>query len=313
MLKSRILVTGGNGMVGCAVKKISKDYERFNFIFLSSSDGDLRIKKNCIEIFNKYKPKYVIHLAANVGGLFKNMDNNVEMFEDNILINLNVLQTCYQFSVKKVISCLSTCVFPYEVVYPITEELLHIGPPHCSNEGYSYAKRMLEVQSRLYNEQCNCNFINVVPTNLYGPFDNFSLENGHVIPSLINKCYLAKDADKDFEIRGSGKPLRQFLYSYDFADIIMEILLDYNDKDTIIVAPNEEDEVSINYVSKVIANEFRYNKIVFNDQYADGQYKKSVSNKKLMNFLKKYKFTSLEEGVGNTVKWFLKNRQDCRK
>ena len=124
---------------------------------------------------------------------------------------------------------------------------------------------------------------------------------------------MAKKEKKDFEIRGSGKPLRQFIYSYDLADIIMKILLKYDNNDTLIIAPNKGDEVSINSLASVIAKEFQYNKIVFNDQYADGQYRKTVSNEKLMKFLEDYKFTSLEEGIKKTLEWFLPNYKNCRK
>ena len=291
MLKEIILITGGNGLVGNAIKNIQNQYkDKFNFIFLTSKDGDLRDKKQCENIFELYKPEYVIHLAANVGGLFKNMSSNVEMFEDNLLINLNIVKTCYKFKVKKLLSCLSTCIFPDESPCPMREEMLHDGPPHSSNEGYSYAKRMLEVQSRLYNNQHGCNFINVVPTNIYGPHDNFSLQNSHVIPGLIHKCYFAEKIGIPFEIKGSGEPLRQFIYSEDFAKILMKIMTDYEGKNTIIIAPDKNDEISIKNVAKIIAKKFNYNSLIFNKSFSDGKYKKTVSNFKLKNFYPEFKF-----------------------
>ena len=125
--------------------------------FLSSKDGDLTNYNETKNIFNKHKPDYVIHLAAYVGGLFRNMNNITDMIEKNLLINLNVLKCCHEFKVKKVINCLSTCIFPDKTTYPINESMLHNGPPHNSN--YGYAKRMLEIQSRAYNESFEDNLM----------------------------------------------------------------------------------------------------------------------------------------------------------
>jgi len=145
-------------------------------------------------------PEYVIHTAGKVGGLLGNMNNKGQFFYENIMINTNVLESARLTNVKKVVSFLSTCVFPDNVKYPLTEDQIHNGEPHNSNYPYAYAKRMLDVQSRAYREQYDCNYICVIPTNIYGPNDNFNLKNGHVLPSLIHKCYLAKQNNEDFVI-----------------------------------------------------------------------------------------------------------------
>lgn len=147
-----ILITGGSGLVGSAIRNISFDYK---VIFLSSKDCDLTNYTNTFSTFSAFNPDYVIHLAAYVGGLFKNMAYKVDIFEKNIIINTNVLKVCHEIKVKKVISCLSTCIFPDKTTYPIDETMLHNGPPHSSNDAYAYAKRMLDVQSRAYQEQYN--------------------------------------------------------------------------------------------------------------------------------------------------------------
>ena len=167
----KILVTGGSGLVGKAIEEISTNYN-YDFIFISSKDCDLTNYEQTLLIFEKYKPQYVIHLAAYVGGLFKNMRHKVDMYEKNININNNVLKCCHDFKVKKLISCLSTCIFPDNTTYPINEGMLHNGPPHHSNDAYAYAKRMLEIHSKSYQEQYNDNFICIIPTNIYGPNDN---------------------------------------------------------------------------------------------------------------------------------------------
>ena len=187
-----ILVTGGTGLVGQAIQKIKNSYSEYSFYFLGSQDADLTSYLETRKIFEKVSPQYVIHLAACVGGLFKNMNYKVDMYEKNILINFNVLKVCHELKVSKVVSCLSTCIFPDKTSYPINENMLHDGPPHDSNDAYAYAKRMLEIQSKAYQQQYNDNFICVIPTNIYGEHDNYSLEDGHVIPSLIHRCYLAK-------------------------------------------------------------------------------------------------------------------------
>ena len=129
---------------------------------------------------------------ACVGGLLKNMKYKVDMLEINLIINYNVIKCSYLHDVKKLVSCLSTCIFPDKTKYPINEEMLHNSPPHFSNDAYAYSKRILEIHSKAYQEQYNKNFICIIPTNIYGPNDKFSLENGHCIPSLIHRCYNSK-------------------------------------------------------------------------------------------------------------------------
>ena len=306
----KILITGGTGLVGSSLSKFKKD----DCIFMSSKDCDLTNYEATYSFFKKHKPDIVIHLAAYVGGLYKNMNYKVEMYEKNILINFNVINICHKLGVKKVIGCLSTCIFPDKTAYPINESNLHNGPPHDSNYAYAYAKRMLEIQCRTYKEQYGDNFVCIIPTNLYGENDNYSLENGHVIPSLIHKCFLAKKQNKKFIVRGTGKPLRQFLYSTDIAKLIYWIVENYNDKEPIILSVGKEDEVSIEYISRLIAREFKYeSELEFDTTYSDGQYKKTADNSKLLKLYGDFKFTPIEDGIKNSVNWFIQNYNACRK
>ena len=310
-----ILITGGSGLVGSAIRNISLDYcDKYKVIFLSSKDCDLMNYTNTFSTFSTFNPDYVIHLAACVGGLFKNIAYKVDMFEKNIIINTNVLKVCHEIKVKKVISCLSTCIFPDKTTYPIDETMLHNGPPHTSNDAYAYAKRMLEVQSRAYQEQYNDNFICVIPTNIYGPYDNFNLQDSHVIPALIHKCYLAKKNNEPFVIAGSGNPLRQFIYSEDLAKLILWTLENYNQLEPIILSVPESDEKSIHYVTSCIAKEFDYcDNMSFDKEKPDGQFKKTANNSKLSQFLPNFQFTPIEKGIHKTVEWFIKNYDSCRK
>lgn len=309
----KILITGGSGLVGYGLKNIIENYKKHQFIFLTSKDGDLTKFNETEYIFKKHRPDYVIHLAAYVGGLFKNMNFKVEMYEKNTLINYNVLKCSHDFKVKKVISCLSTCIFPDKTSYPIDESMLHNGGPHHSNDAYAYSKRMLEVHSKAYQKQYNDNFICVIPCNIYGENDNYNLENSHVIPALIHKCYIAKKNNAKFIVRGTGSPLRQFIYSKDLAYLIMFVLENYCEKESIILSVNENDEISIRDVAYLIAKEFNYEDMIeFDSSFSDGQYKKTANNIKLMNLYPDFKFTSIQEGIKKSVTWFIKNYETCR-
>ena len=173
----KTLITGGTGLVGSTIKAEVK---------LCTKDVDLRDWKSTLNIFEEIKPERVVHCAARVGGLGGNMNYKGEYFYDNMMMNINVLEASRKIGVKKVVSFMSTCVFPDDVEYPLTEKKIHLGEPHSSNYPYAYAKRMLDIQSRAYREQYGVNYISVIPTNIYGPNDNFDLRNGHVIPSLIH-------------------------------------------------------------------------------------------------------------------------------
>ena len=309
----KILVTGGTGLIGKAIQNISSNYH-YEFIFIGSKDCDLTNFDETFHYFKKIQPDYVLHLAACVGGLFKNMNYKVEMYEKNIQINNNVLKSCHLVNVKKVISCLSTCIFPDKTSYPIDESMLHNGPPHDSNDAYAYAKRMLEIQSKAYQQQYGSNFICIIPTNIYGPHDNYSLEDGHVIPSLIHRCYLNKQNNEKFVVRGTGKPLRQFIYSEDLAKLILWSLEKYNSKDSIILSVCEKDEISIEHVARLVARNYDYeDNIIFDDSFSDGQYKKTANNAKLMNLIKDFEFTKIEDGMKSSVQWFIQNYNTCRK
>ncbi len=303
-----ILITGGSGLVGNAIKNLNYNMD---MIFIKSRDYDLTNLDQTKLMFEKYKPSYVIHLAANVGGLYKNMNNKVKILEDNLLINFNVVKCCHDYNVKKLVAYLSTCIYPNGINYPINENQLHLGPPHFSNEGYSYAKRMLEIHTRKYREEFNDNFICIIPTNIYGEYDNFNLKDSHVIPGLIHKCYLADKNNTDFTIYGDGSPLRQFVYSKDIAELTMKILFNDNIKDNIIISPDEE--VSIKEVAEKICKIFNFkNKIKFDTTYHNGQHKKTVSNNYLKQYYPDYKFTKLENGLDLTIKWFKENYNSIR-
>ncbi|KAG2218293.1 hypothetical protein INT45_000975 [Circinella minor] len=320
--ESVILVTGGSGLVGKAIEWVVENdkSERFGkrpgekWVFLTSKDGDLRKPDEAKAIFEKYKPTHVIHLAAMVGGLFKNMKYKLDFLRENLLINDNVLEFSKQYEVKKVVSCLSTCIFPDKTSYPIDETMVHNGPPHESNFGYAHGKRLIDIQNRAYHEQYGCNFTSVIPTNVFGPHDNYSLEDSHVLPGLTHKCYLAKKNGTPFVVGGTGKPLRQFIYSRDLAKLFIWTLREYQEIDPIILSVGEKDEVSIKDVADAIVKAVDFQgEYSFDTSRADGQYKKTASNEKLMKYLPDFEFTPFDQAVKESVEWFVENYETCRK
>jgi len=314
------MVTGGNGLLGYAIRRVTQiePREGYHFVFVDIEDADLCDKEQTRALFESVKPSGVIHLAADVGGLYKNMAQGVEMCENNLLINMHVMQNCKEFGVKKLVSCLSTCVFPEptlsaHVKLPIDETVIHMGPPHPSNEGYAHAKRMVDVQSRYYRKQYGCNFISLAPTNIFGPNDNYAPEHSHVIPAMIRKCQAAISDGSDFVIWGTGKSLRQFIFSIDLARLFVWAYFNYDEVDPLILAPDESQEVSIGEIAQYVADAFDYNKqIVFDSSYSDGQYKRTVTNKKLMRLNPSFQFTPLPHAIKDSVEWFKENMATAR-
>ncbi|CEM25798.1 unnamed protein product [Vitrella brassicaformis CCMP3155] len=316
------LVTGGSGLLGQALKRVVEASEggaakgSSKWVFLSSKDADLRDYESSRRLFDKHRPTHVVHLAAKVGGLFANMADQVGFFRQNMQMNDNIVSLCHDYKVKRAIFCLSTCVFPPSAPMPLTEDSLHSAPPHPSNEGYANAKRMLECLARYYRQQYNDEFVCIIPTNLYGPNDNFNLEEAHVIPALIHKCYLAQQDNQPFVVSGSGKPLRQFLYSDDCARIIYELLRTSSEKLTFNSMMCVGDtEHSIKQVADAIVSAMEFKgEVKYDTSKADGVYKKTASNAILRGFMPK-DFTPipLEEGIRRAVVWFKDNFDKARR
>ena len=297
-----LLVTGGTGLVGSAIEADVK----LNSLY------DLRDRKTANKLFSRHKPNKIIHCAAKVGGVGGNMNYKGEFFYDNIMMNTNVIEAARINGVEKLVCFLSTCVFPDNVEYPLTEDKVHLGPPHTSNDAYAYAKRMADIQIRAYREQYGINYTSVIPTNIYGPYDNFDMENGHVLPSLIHKCYLAKKNNTELEIWGSGKPLREFIYSKDVAKLAEWAVENYNEDEPIILGTSEE--ISIKDLVGLIVDEFNFKgKVYFNTDKPEGQFRKPSDNSKLKNYLPDFKFTPIEIGIKETINWFIENYEKAKK
>jgi len=300
---TKVLVTGGYGMVGSAMESQIK---------LSRETCDLTNPRQTNKLFKLIKPDGVIHCAGKVGGIGGNSNYKGEYFHDNLMINTNVIESARKAGVKNLVAFLSTCVFPDKVKYPLTVDQIQLGEPHESNYPYAYAKRMADVQIRAYREQYGINYTSIIPSNIYGPNDNFNLDHGHVMPMLIHKLYLAKKNKTDFTVWGSGKPLREFVYSKDIAKIAEWALFNYEGTDPLIISGDEE--VSIKDLVSLLVDEFKFKgKVVFDKTKPDGQLRKPSDNSKIKELLPNFEYTPFEQGIKETVNWFIENYDEARK
>jgi len=303
----RVLVTGGKGQVGRALQRVLP-----GALYLSSAVCDLRDLQQTKQLFEGYSPDYVIHLAAKVGGIKANMENLGAFYTDNVYINTNVLDCARDTGVKKVVSLLSTCVYPDEAVYPLQEDQIHNGKPHASNYAYAYAKRMLDVQSRAYRDQYGCNFITIVPNNLFGEHDNFDLDDSHVIPAIIRKMHEANLSGQDVTLWGDGSPLREFTYSGDLARILLFVMEAY-DGDIPLNVGNTQ-EISIKEVAYLISDLINFKgDIVWDTSKPAGQHRKPSDNS---NFLKlgwkKSDYSNFKDSLSKVCEWFIMNYPEAR-
>lgn len=300
-MNNKTVVIGASGLLGSAILNSRSDVTGLHRSF------DLLSGKNELFHWLHRNPdvKTVIHCAAKVGGIKANTERVADFFEENVKMNMEVMEACHRTG-KKLVSLLSTCVYPDAayVKYPLTENQLHLGPPHPSNFGYAYAKRMLDVQSRAYRQQHGCNFITVIPNNLYGPNDNYDLELGHVVPALIRKFHEAKICgDSEVKVWGSGRPLREFTFARDAAKIILWLAENYDGEDPVNIGNTEQ--VSINELATMIAEISGFKgKIVFDASRPEGQYQKPSSNKKLRDLGCDIRYTPLREGLTETISHF---------
>lgn len=307
----KIVVTGGNGMVGKCIRDIICNYPSHTFVFLNRSlndnySVDLTDRNNVLKFFKDKKFDYIIHLAADVGGLYKNLNNNISMFSNNIKINENVLEACIANNIKRGIFILSSCIFPVKYEYGVDsmdETMIHNSPPHYSNEGYAYSKRMLHIQCKNHNTKYDTKFICLVPVNLYGPYDNYSPTDSHLIPGLIQRF-----KQKIYTAYGTGNPLRQLLYAPDFADIICKVLLtEINIPNNTLICCSDK-EYTINSIANNIKTVMKFDDdIKWNTDESDGCMKKTVSNAMFKKLFNNYVFTDLTEGLINTYSWYEKS------
>lgn len=222
---SKILITGGTGLVGRALSRVLKDEGFNNIIGLGSKDCDLRSSDAVEKLMNQHRPEYVIHLAARVHGIGGNTRYKSDILVDNVMINTNVIEYARRSGVKKIVAMGSGCVYPeLKGHQELFENQVWIGPPHPSEDSYAHSKRLMLAQLNAAKEQYNLSSAFVISGNLYGPYDSFNVEEGHVIPSLVAKFHSAKRNGTPVKVWGSGVAIRDFTFSDDTARALIAIL-----------------------------------------------------------------------------------------
>ena len=304
-MNGKVLITGGNGLLGSSFKRKYTDA-----FYPTRQEVDLLDRNRVFEYVNDIQPDVVYHLAGKVGGVKANTDNMYDFYTENLLMNINIIDACVKIKVPKLICCLSTCIYPDEkyINYPLTENQLHNGPPHNSNYGYAYSKRMVDIHIKAVKQQHKLNYISVVPNNIYGENDNFSLENGHVIPALIRKVWEAKiNNQKSFDVWNDGKIYREFTYVDDIRDAIVFCKENYNSEEPINIGSSNE--YSLQDVIRIICNLLDYKgNIAYDFTKPKGQIRKPSSNNKLLSIgWDNNSYTSLEKGLQKTCNWFVNN------
>lgn len=325
---TKIIVTGGSGLVGTALKEIvsenlsNNNSNNFEFVFLTRQDCDLRDRNSVIKLFQQLQPDVVVHLASHVGGVYDNMNNNFTYLVDNIHTNCNIVEACKHTKPQLLINMLSTCIFPDisnnpTLQFPLSSSQLHDGLPHYSNIGYAYSKRVLHIAGEILANGGTTRVVNIIPTNLYGEGDNYDIDAGHVIPALVHKTFLAKQSGCELYIRGSGHALRQFLYAKDLAKILYHFGTEnvvFSEKSiTFIASPPKETETSIRNVVEAICKEMDFRgPVVYQSNEPIGQISKTTSNTELEKYLPDFTFTSLDDGLHNTIRYFVKHYGNLR-
>jgi GDP-L-fucose synthase len=309
MKEKKILVTGSNGLLGTALKKKLG----VNHLYHTRADADLT---DYLETYKyiKYavqekKIDTIIHCAAKVGGIKANMENNEEFFRINYLINNNVLRSAAEFKIENFVNVLSTCIFPSEnVTFPLTPNQIDCGEPHITNYGYSYSKRLSGYETKIFRKILNKNWYSVIPTNIYGPNDNFNLETSHLIAGMIHRAFLSKKENKKFEIWGDGNQLRQFIFAEDLAELIIWSLDNWKKEEHCMLI--NETEISVLEIASLIRKKLGFvdDELVFDLTKPKGQHRKPA-----ISDVRNFNFKSINEGIDETIEWFINNYNDIKK
>jgi len=311
----KILVTGGNGVLGSSFKDINflkKNQKKYKFILTDSSIVDLRNQKKTIKFIFQIKPHGIIHLAGSSGGLGRSSANHASIFRDNLYMMLNILEGARLSKVKKVVMTLSSGMYPQKSKLPYNEKNIHNGEPLNYNYGNSYSKRMMDVAIRSYREEFKMDIIGLIVCGIYGENDNFNLEEANMLPAVIKRIFEAKKKNKKkLKLWGTGKPFREYTYSKDFRDILMWMYENYSSKQSINVSSGQE--MRIKNIVKLICEELNYDfkQILFDKSKPDGIYRKSTDLSKFKKIYK-YNFTSFKDGLKNTIQWYKKNKVNAQ-
>jgi GDP-L-fucose synthase len=300
----KIFIAGHRGMVGSAIKRKLQNEGFDNLLFRSSKELDLRDGHAVAEFFRKEQPQYVFLSAARVGGILANNNYRADFIYDNIMIQSNVIHESYKSGVKKLLFLGSSCIYPKLAVQPLKEEYLLSGFLESTNEAYAVAKIAGIKMCQAYNHQHGCNFISVMPTNLYGNNDNYDLDGSHVLPALLRKFHEAKESANDHvTVWGTGEPKREFLHADDLADACYFLMKTYNDSELVNIGVG--DDISIKDLALLIRDIVGFKgEIIFDTTKPDGTPRKLLDVSKLSRLGWKSSIL-LVEGIQSAYKDFL--------
>jgi GDP-L-fucose synthase len=297
--KSKIYIAGHRGLVGSAIRRKLEKEGFENLLLRSSSEVDLRDQQAVKDFFEKEKPEYVFLAAAKVGGINANNIYPADFIYDNLCIQNNVIHQSYRNGIKKLLFLGSSCIYPKNAPQPIKEEYLLSGYLEPTNDAYAIAKIAGIKLCQSYHKQYGCNFISAMPTNLYGPGDNYDLKNSHVLPALLRKFHEAKmNGEPTVTVWGTGKPRREFLHADDLASACYFLMENYNDADIINIGVGKD--ISIGEMALLIKKITGFEgDIVFDTSMPDGTFQKLLDVNKLNN-LGWHAGTGFEEGLRKT-------------
>ena len=296
---SRVYVAGSNGMVGSAIVRNLKEKGYTNLITIPSSECDLRDRDAVENLFSLYEPEYVFIAAAKVGGIVANRDSPADFIRDNLMIQTNVIDIAYRAGVKKLLFLGSSCIYPKECDQPIKEEYLLTGPLEITNEMYAIAKIAGLKMCQSYKQQYNFNAISLMPTNLYGPNDNFDLKTSHVLPAMIRKFHEAEDK---VTLWGDGSPMREFLHVDDLAEACYVAMQKYNANLTLNVGTGVD--VTIKELAETIAGVVGFEgDIVWDTDKPNGTMRKVLNIDRIKQLGWEPKI-SLQQGIESTYEYY---------
>ncbi len=302
-----VVVTGGSGFLGSHLVDRLKTFNPESIFVPRSQEYDLRKAQDIDRLIDEARPNIILHLAAVVGGIGANRENPASFFYDNLMMGAQLLDLAYRKGVEKMVIIGTVCSYPKICPIPFSEEDIWNGYPEETNAPYGLAKKMLIVQSDCYARQHGFNSISLVPTNLYGPRDNFDPKSSHVIPAMILKCFEAMEEEKEeIVLWGTGSPTREFLYVGDCVEGILLGAEHYNEPNPVNLGSGSE--ISIKDLAGLIAGLTGFQgKIRWDDSMPDGQPRRSVSVERAAKF-GFHAQTSFEQGLKTTIEWFRKNR-----
>jgi len=304
----KILILGSSGLVGSATKEIFNLEDNFKVLSPLRREVDLFSPLEISKFIDDNEPDWIINCAAKVGGIVANNTYRTEFLIENLKINMNILEACIKRPSINIVNLGSSCIYPLNAANPITENSFMNGKLEPTNSPYALAKITAIELGKEIKYQYGNKIINLMPTNLYGPRDNFSAQDSHVIPGLISRFHIDKIHEKETIVYGDGEPLRQFLYAKDFANLILKVLLEENyEGNGSIICCNDEVKISSMVDVLIDVMEMDKEKVSYDTNMPNGCMKKTVCNAKLKSIYPDFKFTSLKDGLKETYTWFKEN------